>query len=628
MKSKRLNISRRDFMNGISVSALTGLLPSPLTAFAQTSTHNRSEGFYPPAEMGMRGSHEGSYEVAHDLAFGQRTWTDPDRLTDDLYDLVIVGGGISGLAAAHFYRSRYGSDTRILILDNHDDFGGHAKRNEFTVDGKTIYGYGGSQSIDTPREYSDVAKALLRDIGVETDRFYKYYDQSYFSDRNLVEKTYFDKEFYDVARLAPSLFPIFGEAPSQSEVEDIIGTYPLSEAGRKALTDLVLKPQDYLAGRSLDEKRNLMRRTSYIRFLQTHVGVPGDVALLLQRVYAGLWGFGWDALSAMEGLRLGMPGLSELGVTVNDSSAVGAEEPYIFHFPDGNASVARLLARKLIPGAIPGETMEDIVTARADYSKLDLAGSPVRIRLLSTVVKAHNTSDGQHVDVTYVSHSQAFRVRSRHAVMAGYGHMLRHICPEMGDDQKEALDFGEKTPIVYTNVALRNWHAFARAGTYRIFVPQGFFHSIALDFPVSMGQYAYPSSPDEPIIATLNYVPITPGAGGMKVQSRLGRQMLYQLDFSDFEENVVSQLTGALGPYGFDAERDIAGITVNRWPHGYAYEYDELEDDLSFGTDKGPHILGRTPIGRITIANSDSHANAYVDGAIDAAYRAVGELSD
>ncbi|MEO1042009.1 MAG: FAD/NAD(P)-binding protein [Pseudomonadota bacterium] len=632
--SKLSKISRRDFLNGLPIAIGVGATPlsvlgcggeAPVDVIdAATAVPS---GPYPPALTGMRGSHPGSFEVAHQLSWAGRKWARPDEQTDGDYDLVVVGGGLSGLAAAYFYRERFGQDARILVLDNHDDFGGHAKRNEFTIDGRTVIGYGGSQTIEAPGSYSDIAAKTIREIGIDTDKFYQYYDQSFFSDRDLLEHVYFDAESYGEDRLVPQLDPVFGEEPDIDSVRSSLAQFPLSQESRNSLERLVIDPEDYLDGRSLEEKFEIMRSTSYEVFVQTYAGLTEEAALFLRRKFVGIWAMGWDALSALEGYRLGMPGMQALGLGEGADGPVGEEEPYIFHFPDGNASVARLFVRSLIPGSIPGSTMEDVVTARANYGLLDQDGAAVRIRLSSTAVDVRNTEDGS-VDVVYVSEGEAHRVRAKNVVMACYSSVTPYLCPQMPETQRKAIEYAEKTPLVYTNIALRNWRAFENAGTYRIFCPGSFFHSITLDFPVSMGDYFYPSSSDEPMIATMHHAPISPGLGlTMKEQSRIGRQKLYGLTFDDFEQEIIKQLTGALGPYGFDAERDIAGITVNRWPHGYAYEYNELEDDPSFGASKGPHIEGRAMIGRIAMANSDSQATAYVDAAIDAAYRAVNELS-
>jgi spermidine dehydrogenase len=630
MAKKLKNISRRDFLNGTSILIAAGVSPAILSACvdAGTSPHGTaSDTVYPPRLTGMRGSHVGSFEVAHDFASGARSWPRPQQQTDTDYDLIIVGGGISGLSTAHFYRQRFGSESRILIIENHDDFGGHAKRNEILADGETLISYGGSQGLEEPSQFPEITKQLLEDLGIEPDRFHRYFDQSFFSGHDLGEGVFFDHEHYGIDKLTKSLSPIFAESPDQDTLRETIATFPLSAMAREALESLYLHPRDYLSDLEPDAKRDLMRRISYEEYIRDHVGMPSEVVTYLRRKFVGIWGIGWDALSGMEGVRLGMPGTFELGLAEGATGPVDEEEPFVFIFPDGNASVARLLVRKLVPDAIAGDTMEDIVLAQVDYSRLDIEESPVKIRLSATAIEARNTDDGTAVEVIYVQDESAHRVRGAHAVMAGYNHMLPFICPDLPQSQRDALEYAEKTPLVYANIALRNWHAFKNAGVFRFYSPQAMFHATMLGYPVSMGGHEYPSSPDEPVMVVMQYVPITPGEGlGMKEQCRLGRQRLYQMTFDHFEEKIVDQLAGALGPYGFDAERDIAGITVNRWPHGYAYEYNELEDDWSYGADHGPHIAGRAPIGRITIANSDSQASAYVQGAVMAASRAVNEL--
>ena len=188
------------------------------------------------------------------------------------------------------------------------------------------------------------------------------------------------------------------------------------------------------------------------------------------------------------------------------------------------------------------------------------------------------------------------------------------------------MRFFTKIPLVYVNVALKNWRAFAAAGRHRLYSPGSFYDLAMLDFPVSIGDYRFSASPDEPILLHLHHIPIAPGEGlDEKDQHRAGRRALYALSYDDFEDAIVGQLSGMLGPYGFDAERDIAAITVNRWPHGYAYEYNELFDGPDWSPENGPHLAARAKIGRISFANSDTSAYAYVNGAFDAAIRAVDE---
>jgi spermidine dehydrogenase len=337
-----------------------------------------------------------------------------------------------------------------------------------------------------------------------------------------------------------------------------------------------------------------------------------------------MMGAGWEAISAWEAALYWFPGTDEVGVRPD----YGIDEPYIYKFPDGNASIARALVRHLIPRAIAGETMEDLVTAKADYSQLDRADAPVRIRLNSTVVQARNTPNGDFVDVVYVRQGVLHRVRARHVVMACYNQMIPHLCPEASETQKAAIAESTKIPFVLGTFALRNWQAFQDAGYNHIYSPGGvFFQYLHLDFPVSLGRYQYPQRTDQPIAVSAWYSPREPGLPA-KEQYRAGRAKLMQMSYNDFETDIFAHFDGMLGPHGFDVERDMAGITLNRWPHGYAYEYEGVGIDPSYGRYNGPHVIGRAQIGRISIANSDSEAHAYIDGAIDAADRAVNEQID
>ena len=626
---KKLNINRRDFINGFALSLTAGTTLSPFELLANENLA-LSSAYYPPAMTGMRGSHKGSYEIAHSLAWAGTKFDEPKHQTDTKYDLIVVGGGLSGLSAAYFYRQRYGKDAKILVIDNHDDFGGHAKRNEFTVDGEKLIGYGGSQSIDTPSSYSAPAKKLLKDIGVITERFYDYYDQDFFGARNLKRGLYFSNDLYGKDHVVENLLRAHLDK-NDNDLIDILSIFPLANESKKALINLLKSKKNYLQDEpSLAKRIALMRATSYSDFLRKFVEVPEEVVLLYRDSHRGLWGVGWDALSTLEAYKANMPGTRYLDLEVksaNPHNMYDREEPYIFHFPDGNAGVARALVNKLIPDSMSVDTMEAQVKAKVDYNALDLKSSKVRIRLNSSVVKVEHTSNQRSVNVVYINNGKSYRVVGRHVVMACYNNMLPHLCPELPIEQKEALNYATKIPLVYMSIAVRNWRAFSNLGFHSITIPQPkLMHSFGLDFPVSMGDYNFPQNPNQPTILHGTYVPTDPDKGlSAKEQAIKGRRQLYEISFAQFEHDIIEQMQGSLKGGGFDAERDIAGITVNRWPHGYAWEYNDYSDPAEYNPYNGPHIKGRARIGRISIANSDASAYAYVDGAIDAADRAVNE---
>jgi spermidine dehydrogenase len=615
-------ITRRDFLNGAALGASGVLAADPmlLALMAEDYAPEKAAGYYPPALTGMRGNHDGTFTYAHALRDGKH-WdaTGPATTTGETYDLVVVGGGISGLAAAYFYRKAVGSDARILVLDNHDDFGGHAKRNEFTAGKRLLLSNGGTQSIESPGKYSDVAKGLLVELGIKTQRFYKAYDQKLYG--GLGTAAFFDKETFGADRMIMGM--------NTTPWSEFLAKAPLSDAARRDIARVYTERVDYLLGLSQEEKLAKLGKISYADYLVKHCKVTPEALPFFQTFPHDLFCVGIDAVSARacyEGAddykSFTYPGFDGLSFPKPEK-----EEPYIFHFPDGNATIARLLVRSLIAGAVPGETMDDVVTARADYSKLDDANSRVRIRLNSTVGHvrhAEGEKARKEVEIAYVRGGKLATVRAKNCVLACYNVMIPYICPELPREQKEALAYLVKAPLVYSRVALRNWMAFHKLGVRQIVAPGGYHTYVALDFPVSLGSYRFPNNPEEPMVLFLLRTPCRPGLPE-RDQHRAGRMELLQTPFSTFERNIRDQLARILGEAGFDAVRDIEGITVNRWAHGYAFTPNALFDP-DWKEEEKPWVVGRKRFGNIAIANSDAGASAYSDVAIDQAHRAVKEL--
>ncbi len=610
-------ITRRDFMNGIGIAvvAAAGMDLSRVHAADGASAQS-----YPPSRDGLRGSHVGSFEAAHRLRDGAPFDLSQAAVTEH-YDLVVVGAGISGLAAAHYYRQRRPS-ARILILDTNDDFGGHAKRNEFVVDGQTLLCYGGTQSIDGPaQKWDGVAKGLLTDLGIDLKRFNKAFDQEFYTRWKLQQSVFFKKETFGVDRLVRRPFGTwqeFDENPHDAQaLHAYLDQFPLEAKAREQLFEMIWSDRDVLPGKTPEQRRAVLEHTSYRDFLKQYWQADEQILKYLQTRTHGLWAVGIDAVPASE--TLGMPGLKAQRAALEAEP----EEPYIYHFPDGNASIARMLVRKLIPGIAPGDTMEDIVLAPFDYAQLDRPEHAVRIRLGSTAVDVRNVAKG--VQIAYVNGGKVTRVAAADCVLACYQAMIPYIAPEASAEQRAALHDNVRAPLVYVSLAVRNWQPWHKLGVFYIDNPGGTY-TATLDYPVSLDGYRFSADPTKPACLHLEHMPAAPNKGlNMRQQFRAGRARLYTMSFGDFEREIRDELGRMLGPAGFDFDRDVAAITVNRWPHGYAYSPTPLYDEPAHQA----HIakLARRRIGRIAIANSDSGWDAYTNVAIDQAHRAVLELT-
>ena len=628
-------ITRRDFMNGAAMAIAAAITPSPL--FAETATEpQNAPGYDPPALHGMRGSHKGAFEVAHSLRDGT-FWANAGQPepTGETYDLIVVGGGISGLSSARFFHQAAGKGARVLILENHDDFGGHAKRNEFQIDKTFMLGYGGTYSIESPAPYSPVAKGVIRDLGIDVSSYDKHNDEKLYPSLGLKPKIFFDKETFGADRLAANPSSPRKRHRSDNTWQEFAQQAPLSEKAMSDLQRLYALNEDLLPGLTSDEKKAKLARMSYTDYLLKLVKVDPSVVAMLQAYPQPLYGAGIDAVSAQDAWGLKLPGFNGLKLAPGPGPGMGrdsifneAAEEYFFHFPDGNSSIARLLVRSLIPEAVPGNSASDIVTSQVRYDRLDQSGSPTRIRLNSTVVKVQHEGDpatANEVVVSYVQKGRMYTVRAAHCILACWHPVIPYLAPELPKAQIAALRSAEKVPIVYTNVAIRNWQSFVRLQTSGIYAPGSYFTEANLDHRVSIGNYHCTTNPNQPIVVTMGRYPCSPGLPA-RSQHRAGRADLYATSFDTFERKIREQLLRSLGSGGFDPARDIAAITVNRWPHGYAYQYNSLWDPFWLEGGPLPCVEARKPFGRLAIANADADAYAYTDCAINQAYRAVNDL--
>jgi spermidine dehydrogenase len=408
-------------------------------------------------------------------------------------------------------------------------------------------------------------------------------------------------------------------------LKEFLADFPLSAAGKAQITALFSEKRNFWPGKKQAFVENALAHVSYRDFIRDQWQMAPEVIACFQNNSCDFFAVGIDGVSAMDAYETGYPGFQGLKLERSEAASAEVDEPYIYHFPDGNASIARLLVRKLIPGIAPGDTMDDIVLATFDYAKLDHGANKVRIRQAATVARVEQYADGS-VDIGYVKAGKTLRVRTKACIMACYNMMIPYVLQGLPSPQGEALRRNVKGPLTYTNVLLRDWQAWDKLKVHSITNPSGFFSLVKLDYPVSMGGYQFSPDPAQPIVAHLVHVPTVPEAGpGLADKYRAARMKLFAMTFADFEKNVRDELTRMLGPGGFDADKDILGITVNRWSHGYAYYPTALYDDID--TKEFPEELARRKLGNVAIAGSDAGWDAYTHTAIDQAWRAVEELN-
>ena len=630
-------ITRRDLLNGMAISAVGAMLPAyagaPKVMLDSSMRPRGPYTYYPPTLTGMRGSHAGSFEVAHALAWqGQKP--DAYESLDEHYDLVIVGAGMSGLAAAWYYLKKAGPNARVLVLDNHDDFGGHAKRNEFHHKNRMLLSLGGAQNLDSPSNYGDVAGSLLIDLGIDEAAIAKMAANTP-DDYVLGGKlggdfglTVPDGDEY--LTIGGNWLKFFhGRGGYKAAVVEL----PIPKNQRDKLVGFFGGEQDLLNDLSLTEKWDYVNNTSYNQFLVDRVGLSVDTIPILNAHLRILNGpSGWNH-TVLEGILAGSPGLRAMGWLADFVDSIGAMlldelAGDVRMFPDGNASVARLLVQKMIPGVAPGmKGFEDVAIARFNYGALDQADQSTRIRLNSTAVGVREVDD--YVQIDYVQQGKPLRITANHCVLACYNNLIPALCPEMSDAQKSGLGYGVRVPFVYANILLENGRAFSELGVKMTQCPYDPFQWVSAAPTVTSGGYEPPRGPDDPMVVFMMASP-TPAdgtEGTTRDLLRLGRHKIYASTFDDYEQQIREQLQKMLGKHGFNHEQDIKAITVNRIPHGYAYWYQGL-DDPEWEEGQAPHEIGRQQFGRISIANTDSEVTPLMNAAFDAAHRAVEEQTE
>lgn len=628
-------ISRRDFVNGVAVATGGAMVLKSASATSAEVADAMTAANYPPLRTGYRGQYPGSYDAAHAERDG--TPVPEGEATGESYDLVVVGGGLSGLAAAWYYREKAGPSARILVLELLDDFGGHAQRSEFVYGGQKFMAPAGSAYFVNPTTWTYDAKRMVKALGVDTDKDLGQWHPEIFKSHGLKPATFFSKEAYGKDQL------VVGGTLQHPNAEFLAQT-PLSSDIKNDVMRLMTDAKvDYLEGLSKEEKIAKLRSMSYRDYLLNVVKVHPDVLSYTN----GVWCLSNDTVSAWFAYFRYSPGFAGLGIERPKGSPEAPEyEEHNFYFPGGNHSFARLIVRSLIPDALPAGPYVNVETARTRYDTLDRPGQATRIRLGSTVVRARHVGtlphqfepDNREVEITYIKGGKSYKVMAKDVVMAGMNNMIPYMCPELPGQQKSALHEAVRAINFTIYAVFRNWESFAKLKAANIAYPKSFLSFMSLQRQRSFGGLQPSTDPSQPILVSYgsgagiaNEFYFKGLLGGnlpkpgtpVRDQMRMARAGLFRTPFETFERAVRKQSAGALSGGGFDPAKDIVALTVNRWGHGYALGRNHLFDNED---GPGPNVIGRQKFGHITIANSDASGIDNAQTAFDEAARAVREL--
>jgi spermidine dehydrogenase len=620
-------ITRRDFLGSTLLASgallLEGIAPDGLRAVSDELSGYGGVGEYSR-------SNGNTLEVllaGHKMRDGVYDPLPADAIdTGETYDCVVVGGGISGLAAALFFLRHAGPDKSVLILENHPIFGGEAKQNEFQVDGKRLIAHQGSAIYLVPYPHSFIAR-FYDSIGLHTPRL-QYQKWTGVEPEMLLGRTPYDSAGLSRGQYGFWFGAKFGRADGLWLLDPVgkqMRGAPVAETTRKEL-------QRWFSGAAAQEAKfdlpkyegdvasRRLDSMSLEQHFMEHFGVSREtIRGFLSPVEGGGSGLGPDALSAYSDYA------ADLLHPFEDDSGEAVQM-----FPGGNTTIARLMLKTLIPQSIDGAlSVEAVSRGTVKFDALDSAGTPARIRLSSTTISVRHDGDpakAETLSVAYVRDGKVFRAKARSAVMAGGSWTTKHIVKDLPEPQRKAYAQFYRSPCMVANVAVRNWRFLHKMGISGCRWFEGFGNYMDVCRQAVVGVNEAEISPDSPVVLAVKVLYSYPGMSTAD-QGHRGRGEMLSTSFRDYERRIREQFTAMFETAGFDARRDIAGIVLNRWGHAYL----SPQPGFFFGKDGQPaprETLRSAPFGRIAFANTD------LAGAMDHRYsileaqRAVNQLLD
>jgi spermidine dehydrogenase len=632
------SITRRDFLGSTLLASgavlLEGLSPAELLGSAtakKTSGTSESDDWNGYGGVGeYRSSNGNTFEVmqaGHKMRDGAFDALPADIIeTGETYDCAVIGGGISGLAAALFFQRQAGPGKTCLILENHPIFGGEAKQNEFEVDGKRLVGHQGSAIYLVPYPHSFIGR-FYDSIGLRAPRL-TYQKWAGAQPEMAVGRTPYESEGMGRGQYGFWFGAKFGQK-NGSWLIDPVGKKmegaPVSAGQRRELlrwfSGAAAKESKFEAPQYEGDEasRRLDAITLEQHFIERYGVSRETIRTFLSPVEGGGSGLGPDALSAF------CEYAADLLHPWDDGSGDAVQM-----FPGGNTTIARLMLKALIPSAIDGAaSVDDVTRGLIKFAALDVPGVPARLRLSATALSVRHDGDpakAATVSIAYLKNGKVFRVKARSAVMAGGSWTAKHILKDLPEAQWKAYAQFYRSPCMMANVAVRNWRFLQKMGITGCRWFEGVGNYMDVRRMAVCGDFEPSISPDSPIVLTLKVLYSYPGAS-TEEQGHRGRGEMLTTSFREYERRIREQFTEMFSGVGFDAQRDIAGIVLNRWGHAYL----NPQPGFFFGKNGQPaprEILRSAPFGRIAFANTDlagamDHRYSILEG-----HRAVGQLLD
>jgi spermidine dehydrogenase len=625
-------ITRRDFLNA-SLLASGGLLLSSISPIEMLHARARvKQNSSPPSDDWTGYGGVGDYahsngntmavlEAGHQIRDGIFESLPANAIdTGETYDCVVVGGGISGLAAALIFQQQTRPSMKCLVIDNHPVFGGEAKRNEFLVDGHRLTAHQGSAFFPVPYPHSFIAH-FYESIGLKMPRleYQKWAGKDKDPEIPLCRTPYLGSAPYGLYFGAKFGQPqgVWLTDPWGKKLEGA----PISATAREELlktqspNDPAHTPQYH--GDAISRRLDTITLEDHL--LDRHGISRETVRTFLSPDEGGGFGIGPDALSGYCAYAFDM--LHPLDI----SDETGQQM-----FPDGNSGIARLIVKTLIPESIAGgHSLEHICRNDINFSALDRPGAPARVRLDATAVWVKHEGDpakSDFVTIAYTRGGKTYRVKTRSAVMAGGSWTTKHIVRDLPEDRKAAYAQFYRSPCMMANIAVRNWRFLYKMGVAGAQWFEGLGNYTQVRKLATCGADSPTISPDSPVVLTLKVLYSYPGHS-TEDQGRMGRGEMISTPFREYERQIRQQFAEMFARSGFDASRDIAGIILNRWGHAYV----SPAPGFYFGKDGNPapgEVLRAAPFGRIAFANTDLSGMPDHRSSIIEANRAVGQLLD